>query len=533
VSDLPYDVFISYRRSDGSKTAQWLRRELQSFRAPRALREKFSRKLKVYLDVAFEKGTVDFYEHTIRPALLASRHLVVVATPDAAQRDNAANDWIKREIDEFSAGAHGSNLLLVRGAGAFDGPLPGDLSQRYKNIEIVDLRDVSRLWFLNPLRASRIANEKLKLIAPILGIEAADMPVLRREEERRAQSRIALTLGVLLGIFTAVATLTVFTLNARNRATVALESSLSSTGSLILSLGRMAGARNPTKQELSGLISDACDVFDNLRVEANADPRARPLVVCYGQRARDHEDLKELPQARALLEAAVIQSSAIHRRSHEVDDARSVVSALGALREFLAQHGTAEERRSFSLREAGILDGLIADQPDEIPFVEARAMVAADIAGETGADQATPETLASLDEVADLAGRSADKDYRLRATLHIWQARLLALAGQFGKRGADDASADRFRRAETALQQAVDDPEIKPEVKLEAAETWAGLAGVYAGLDRTDDFERARQRAATVLAAIDNARLSQPDKARAQNLGQRLAEAGGASGKTP
>jgi hypothetical protein len=281
------------------------------------------------------------------------------------------------------------------------------------------------------------------------------------------------------------------------------------------------------------LISDACDVFDNLRVEANADPRARPLVVCYGQRARDHEDLKELPQARALLEAAVSQSSAIHRRSHEVDDARSVVSALGALREFLAQHGTAEERRSFSLREAGILDGLIADQPDEIPFVEARAMVAADIAGETGADQATPETLASLDEVADLAGRRADKDYRLRATLHIWQARLLALAGQFGKRGADDASADRFRRAETALQQAVDDPEIKPEVKLEAAETWAGLAGVYAGLDRTDDFERARQRAATVLATIDNARLSRPDKARAQNLGQRLAEASGASGKTP
>jgi hypothetical protein len=530
VSDLPYDVFISYRRSDGSKTAQWLRRELQSFRAPRALREKFSRKLKVYLDVAFEKGTVDFYEDTIRPALLGSRHLVVVATPDAALRDSADNDWIKREIDEFSAGDHGTNLLLVRGAGAFDGPLPGDLSQRYKNIEIVDLRDVSRFWFLNPLRASRVANEKLKLIAPIIGLDAADMPVLRREEERRQQSRIALSLGVLLGVLVTIATLTVFTLNARARATVALESSLSSTGSLILSLGRMAGARNPTKQDLSGLVSDACDVFDKLRVEASADPRARPLVVCYGQRARDHESLKEWPQARALLEAAVSQSSAIHQRSHEVDDARSVVSALGALQDFLAQHGTVDERKALSLREASILDGLIADQPDETPFVEARAIVAADIAG---ADQGAPQTIASLDQVADLAGRTADKDYRLRANLRIWQARLLALAGQMAKGKGADASPDRLKQAEAALQQAVGDPDIKPEAQLDAAETWAGLAGVYAGLDRTGDFERARQQAATVLAAIDNARLSQPDKTRAQNLGARLKEAGGAPGTHP
>jgi hypothetical protein len=533
VSDLPYDVFISYRRSDGSKTAQWLRRELQSFRAPRALREKFSRKLKVYLDVAFEKGTVDFYEHTIRPALLGSRHLVVVATPDAALRDSADNDWIKREIDEFSAGDHGTNLLLVRGAGAFDGPLPGDLSQRYKNIEIVDLRDVSRFWFLNPLRASRVANEKLKLIAPIIGLDAADMPVLRREEERRQQSRIALTLGVLLGILVTIATLTVFTLNARARATVALESSLSSTGSLILSLGRMAGARNPAKQDLGGLVSDACDVFDKLRVEANADPRARPLVVCYRQRARDHESLKEWPQARALLEAAVNQSSAIHQRSREVDDARSVVSALTALQDFLAQHGTVDERKALSLRQASILDGLIADQPDETPFVEARAIVAADIAGETGAEQASPETIASLDQVADLAGRTADKDYRLRADLRIWQARLLALAGELAKGKGGDASPDRLKQAETALQRAVDDPDIKPEAQLDAAETWAGLAGVYAGLDRTDDFERAKQHAAAVLSAIDNARLGQPDKARAQNLGARLKEAGGAPGTHP
>lgn len=535
MSDLPYDVFISYRRSDGSKTAQWLRRELQSFRAPRALRGKFSRKLRVYLDVAFEKGTVDFYEHTIRPALLASRHLLVIATPDAALRDNGGNDWIRREIDEFCSGDNGSNLLLVRGAGPFDGPLPGDLSDRFRNMEIVDLRDVSRFWFLNPLRASRIANEKIKLIAPLIGIEASDMPILRREEERRQQSRIAITLGVLLGIFTAISTLTVFALNARSRASVALESSLSSTGSLILSLGRMTTSRGAAEEQLSGPISDACDVFDKLRVEANADPRARPLVVCYGQRARDHERLKELPEARELLEAAIAQSSAIHQRSRQVDDARSVVAALGQLEGFVARHDNGEEKKALSLREARILDGLIADQPDETAFVESRVIVAADIAEQTGAGQASADAIATLDRVADLASRTAEKDYRKRPVLRIWQAKLLLQAAQFTLAKGNDAagSEDRFERAEAALKAAIIDEEIKPDTRLEAAETYAGFADAYHGQRRTDDAERMKQAGIEVLAQLDTAKLRQSDRTRAKQLGEKLEGRGGAPGTKP
>ena len=535
MSDLPYDVFISYRRSDGSKTAHWLRRELQSFRAPRPLRQKFSRKLRVYLDVAFEKGTIDFYEHTIRPALLASRHLLVVATPDAVVRDNASQDWIKREIDEFCATSNASNLLLVRGAGAFDGPLPGDLSKRFANIEIVDLRDVSRFWFLNPLRASRIASEKVKLIAPIIGLDASDMPVLRREEERRQQSRIALTLGVLLGIFTAISTLTVFALNARSRATTALESSLSSTGSLILSLGRMADRTGAANEELSGLIGDACDVFDKLRLEANADPRARPLVVCYGQRARDHERLKELPQARELLEAAVSQSNAIHQRSQQPDDARSVISALGQLEGYLDRHGTAEEQKALSLREAGILDRLIADQPDETAFVEFRAFLAANAAEETGARQATTETIATLDRVADLSGRTADKDYRRAASLRIWQARLLVLAALYAKaKGIDEAaSAERLQRAEASLAAAVGDAEAKPETKIDAAEAYAAFADAFDDFGRPADAERMKAAGISALAPVQGVRLSEQDRARAKTVSERLAGAGGNAGTRP
>jgi len=99
-----YDAFISYRRSDGSRVARWLRRELESFRPPRALRDRFGRKLAIYLDTAYERGTSDFYEQSILPALLNSRYLIVIATPEAVGLSAGSDDWIAREIADFSSG---------------------------------------------------------------------------------------------------------------------------------------------------------------------------------------------------------------------------------------------------------------------------------------------------------------------------------------------------------------------------------------------------------------------------------------------
>ena len=99
-----YDAFISCRRSDGSRVAPWLRRELESFRPPRALRDRYGRKLAIYLDTAYERGTSDFYEQSILPALLNSRYLIVIATPEAVGLSAGSDDWIAREIADFSSG---------------------------------------------------------------------------------------------------------------------------------------------------------------------------------------------------------------------------------------------------------------------------------------------------------------------------------------------------------------------------------------------------------------------------------------------
>src|SRR6185436_6157179 len=90
-----YDCFISYRRSDGTTIAQWLRRHLVSYRLPKSLASAHSTRLAVYLDTVYERATNDFFEQNIVPALEASR----------------------REIRKFLETPQRSNIIVVRAAG--------------------------------------------------------------------------------------------------------------------------------------------------------------------------------------------------------------------------------------------------------------------------------------------------------------------------------------------------------------------------------------------------------------------------------
>ena len=81
---LQFDAFISYRRLDGSGHAARLRQWLsKNTRLPPDVSTVREEPLEVYQDTAFERATDDFYAKEVRPALRASRHLIVVATPSA------------------------------------------------------------------------------------------------------------------------------------------------------------------------------------------------------------------------------------------------------------------------------------------------------------------------------------------------------------------------------------------------------------------------------------------------------------------
>ncbi|PWB90472.1 hypothetical protein C5688_10765 [Methylocystis sp. MitZ-2018] len=528
MSDLVYDAFISYRRSDGGRTARWIRRQLEAFRPPPALRDQLPQRLRVYLDVAYERGTIDFFEHTIRPALLASRFLIIVATPDAVLRASGQQDWMAREIDEFSRGPNGDNLLVVRGAGPFDAALPGNILTRFPHIEVIDLRDVGRFWFLNPLRVSRISGEMLKLVAPIIDVPSRDMPVLRREQERIQQGRMGAATGAALAVFVTISTLTVYALVSRGRATTALESSLAVAGSIVLKLG---GSRDPTafsEASLKNLVNDVCDLFDGLRGKASTDGRTRPLLICYIRRANDHEALNEPDLARELLQKAIAEAVSIHARSRTADDGRSVVMALNELADF---HGRRGDMKSLakSLNESEpMISALQEDYPDQSFFPEARARRLRALAGLDEMRDRPSEQLSLLDKAAALADEAAQKQFeKKQAPMFALKGELLISAAEIASRVANvDAALVRLKSGVSALDAAIQaDKARSSKAAIDAVAALAMATMLESNRGNTEAAAKAQADGRQRLKAIGVLQgISQSERARLQRIRAALDE---------
>jgi MTH538 TIR-like domain (DUF1863) len=341
MGEFHYDAFISYRRSDGAKVARWARRELETYRVPKSLRAGFGRKLRIYLDTAYESGTSDFYQQNIRPALVASRFLLIVATPGAMCRAGAAGaDWIEREVADFTSGPNGNNVIAIRAAGEFDDPLPADLGRRFPNIEIIDLRGAGRLWFLHPTRAARLASEKLKLAAPLLGIPPQEMPRLRQEEELRQQTRLGAAAGATLGVLVAVSGLSVFALQSRYQAIRAAEDSMFAAGGMALrAAGLDPGDATATERTRRLLINQGCDLVDKFGRGTVSEPQIDEIVMCRRERAREHERLGESAAADRLLAEAVDLADGRYRRLSRMDAALGLLAARHAYTEYLLRRG--------------------------------------------------------------------------------------------------------------------------------------------------------------------------------------------------
>lgn len=357
--DPAYDAFVSYRRSDGAAVARWIRREVEGFRAPAKLAKAAGRKLKVYLDTAYERATADFFENAIRPALLASRHLVVVATPDAVASRGAA-DWVEREVSEFLAGPNPGNVIAVRGAGAFDDPLPARLTERFPNIEILDLRGASLTWFLNPFAAPRLAAEKIKLVAPLLDVAADEMPILRQEEERRQELRLGVAAGATTGVLVAVSALAIYAIQNQWRAERALESSLFAIGRAVNATAGSLPREGDYGQVRSQILNQTCDVIDTLAAEGMGAPRIRERVTCLIERAHGHEAQNEFAIARPLLLSAVEQARKAWAPARDQDAFYALAEAQEAWAAFLQRRKALAEADAAFATALTDIDAMIA-----------------------------------------------------------------------------------------------------------------------------------------------------------------------------
>ena len=332
-----FEAFISYRRSDGAAFARRLRRALQDFRAPKSLRNSLT-PLRVYLDTIYERATNDFYERVIRPALLESRYLIVVATPEAVDRGPDKVDWIRREIHDFEAGPNAGNLIVVLAKDPVAVPLPGELNRRYPNLQLIDLRGLSALSFLNPLKAARLSEGMVKLAAPLLGLAPEHMPSLLREEERRQQFRLGLAAGATTATVAAVAGLSVWALQSRNSAVDALTSSLFATDRVIQSVASSL-AEGETR---TNLLTTSCDLLDSLQDRAPREPRTNAIVVCAVERSASRDRQNEPAEASRILAGALAVAEKQYSRTKSPDDALAVLEARRAtLARILASSQTA------------------------------------------------------------------------------------------------------------------------------------------------------------------------------------------------
>ena len=182
-----FDAFISYRRSDGAASARALRGWLLRYRLPLALRRsRPNRRLSIYLDRIYELAGEDFFQHTIKPALDRSQHLIVVATPDASKpREDGLPNWVEREIEEFLRGDSRRPFSVALAKGDYSDSLPASIEKKYPHVHRVDIRELrwwKRCW---PPARWRAEDNLLAFVAALHRVPAPEMPLLHREEQRR------------------------------------------------------------------------------------------------------------------------------------------------------------------------------------------------------------------------------------------------------------------------------------------------------------------------------------------------------------
>ena len=240
-----------------------------------------------------------------------------------------------REVSDFSQGPNGGNVIAVRAAGEFNDPLPADIAQRFPNIEIVDLRGASGFSFLNLIRSTKLAAEKLKIIAPLVSLAPGEMPLLRQEEEKRQQARLGTAAGLTLGVLVAISLLSILALQSRFRATRALESSMFATGRMVQSVAGQLNRAGAVSSLRNRLLNEGCDLIDKLRVEADRDARIGELVTCSIERGYTHEQQSEPNLAKAAFQQAVDLATVRHQKTGGVDAALAVVQAREEMASYL------------------------------------------------------------------------------------------------------------------------------------------------------------------------------------------------------
>src|SRR3954454_16439693 len=220
-----YYAFLSYSHKD-RELADWLHRELEKFRVPKAIAGKLTangvvpRRLTPIFRDQHDLSAGDDLAVEIEAALAASQFLVVLCSPTAAK-----SRWTNAEIESFKrTRPEGCVLAAVAAGEPFASDIPGREEEecsppalRFK----YDRRGHQTTKRAEPLAADfRSVGEGqrmafLKLVAGMLGVGLDEL--VQREQTRRHR-RMAWLAAASLGGMAVTSTLAVTAFQARNEA---------------------------------------------------------------------------------------------------------------------------------------------------------------------------------------------------------------------------------------------------------------------------------------------------------------------------
>jgi hypothetical protein len=108
-----FDLFLSYRRKDGSKLAWWMVNKIQNFELPQPIidnlttetKKIYARRPAIFLDTSYERASEEWLK-TVFDALDRSDRLIVISTPSVFETITKVNgppepNWLVREVNRF------------------------------------------------------------------------------------------------------------------------------------------------------------------------------------------------------------------------------------------------------------------------------------------------------------------------------------------------------------------------------------------------------------------------------------------------
>lgn len=251
-----YEAFISYRHVDpDQQIAKKLHSYIENYRIPAAIRKASGKKRmgRVFRDQEELPLSADL-GGDIERALSQSKWLIVVCSPELLR-----SRWCLKEIDTFIALGREKNIhvlaILTRGEPAESFPEQLRFIERDGvRIEVEPLAADIRADSL-PAMFKKLRSEKLRLLAPMLGVTYDELR--RRARERR----LRLTALVLAGLLALSAAFTAYALHQRNRIAAERDAAQRSAVELLIE----KSARAAVESGLPAGAAYALDAYDRSR----------------------------------------------------------------------------------------------------------------------------------------------------------------------------------------------------------------------------------------------------------------------------